>query len=70
MEGAVKLSFRVECPKCRWGYGPKPGDINEGYLKATCGHCQNVFFFKVAVNEVKVEVCQELSEGNPCKPAS
>jgi hypothetical protein len=62
----MKLVFRVECPKCHWGYSIKSDHINRGFLKATCYHCDNQFFFKVTVSGFQTEVLQELPEGVPC----
>jgi hypothetical protein len=45
----------------------KTDHINQGFLKATCYHCDNQFFFKVTVSGVQTEVLQELPEGVPCK---
>jgi hypothetical protein len=41
--------------------------VNEGFLKGKCQHCGNVFFFKVTVMGVTVEVSQDLPEGVPCR---
>jgi len=66
----MKLMFRVECPKCLWGYGPSPNDVNQGFVEAKCQHCGNAFFFKITVNDVKVEVKQILPNDVPCHSAS
>jgi hypothetical protein len=63
----MKIGFRIECPQCHWGHSFKDSYVNEGFLKGKCEHCGNIFFFKVTVTGVNIEVCQALSENTPCK---
>lgn len=55
----MKMAFRIECPKCYWGHSFSNDYINMGYLKGKCDHCGNIFFFKVQVMGVKIEICQD-----------
>ena len=64
------MTFRIECPKCHWGYEFKDSFINKGFLKGKCQHCENEFFFKITVTGVNVEVTQELPEDTPCRRVS
>jgi len=57
----MKLTFRVECPHCHWGYAMTESDINKGFIKAQCSHCQNTFFFKISVTGVNIEVQKEIN---------
>jgi hypothetical protein len=59
------MTFRIECPKCHWGHEFRDSYINKGFLKGACDHCENVFFFKVSVTGVDVQVCQELPNDTP-----
>jgi hypothetical protein len=63
----MKITFRIECPQCHWGHDLRDDYVNEGFLKGKCQHCGNVFFFKVAVMGMTVEVSQELPKGVPCR---
>ena len=63
----MNLAFRMDCPKCKWGYAPLNSHINQGFLKGKCTHCENKFFFKITVTGINMEVEQELPEGQPCK---
>jgi hypothetical protein len=37
-----------------------------GFLKGKCDHCGNVFFFKITITGINVDVLQEIPEGTPC----
>lgn len=50
------LSIRIECPICGWGYKYHNKDINQGYRKALCHHCNNTFTFKITINNICVSV--------------
>jgi hypothetical protein len=62
----MEISFRIECPKCHWGFEFQNFYINQGYLKGKCNHCRNEFFFKVTVMGFKINVSQKLPKGVPC----
>lgn len=62
------MNFRVECPHCKWGHPIKTSNINQGYLKAYCLHCNKKFFYKVMVKGVEVDFIKELPEDIPCGP--
>ena len=55
----MTTAVRIECPKCRWGFKYKDSHINQGFLKAKCKHCSNLFFFKITLTGVNVEVFQD-----------
>ena len=54
------MTFRIECPRCHWGHEFRDSYINKGFLKGVCQHCGNIFFFKITVMGVDVQICQEL----------
>jgi len=56
------LTFRIECPKCKWGVEFKDRYANAGWLTLRCHHCDNEFYTKITISGVKVETCQELPE--------
>lgn len=62
------MNFRVECPHCKWGHPIRTAYINQGYLKATCNHCSETFFYKIVVKGIEVDYVKELPEGVPCSP--
>jgi transposase-like protein len=55
----MKVAFRIECPKCKWGHPFSNEYINQGFVKGKCNHCGNVFFFKISMTGFSVEVSQE-----------
>ena len=57
------MNFRVECPKCHWGYGVKNDQINAGYLRVTCSHCGNQFWFILTLSDIRLHVSQDLPKG-------
>jgi predicted Zn finger-like uncharacterized protein len=57
------MHLRVECPKCGWGYAVKDAQLNMGYVKVTCDHCSNEFWFKLTVSDINLKVSQDLPEG-------
>lgn len=63
----MKISFRVECPFCKWGYKILSSHINQGYLKTVCLHCRNRFYFKIAITGVQIDVQKELTNDIPCR---
>jgi len=63
----MQLTFRIECPECNWGHKFRDAYVNEGWLKGKCHHCGNIFFWKIKVTGVQIEVDQNLPEGKPCK---
>jgi hypothetical protein len=62
----MKLAFRIECPHCKWGVEFRDSYVNQGWLELECYHCDNAFFTKVSVPEVKIEIEKEMAEGLPC----
>lgn len=62
---AVKIAFRVDCPKCRWGFPMRQADINVGYLVAKCEHCENIFYYRIIVSGIEIIIHQDLPEGAP-----
>jgi predicted Zn finger-like uncharacterized protein len=57
------MHFRVECPKCGWGYAVKDAQINAGFIRVTCDHCRNRFWFKLTLSDINLKVSQDLPEG-------
>jgi phage FluMu protein Com len=64
--GVMKISFRIECPHCKWGYPWNDNYVNQGWMKLKCPHCEKTFFNKVTVTGITVESGKELPEGVPC----
>ena len=52
----MQMTFRIECPNCNWGHEFKNSYINQGYLKTRCQHCKELFFFKIIVGNVHIDV--------------
>lgn len=59
----MKRRFVVDCPLCHWGHKNRMTDINKGYLRAKCGNCGNLYFYRIDVNDIKVAVHQDLPDG-------
>ena len=62
----MQIPFRIECPHCHWGHTFKDSYINQGYLKGKCEHCGELFFIKITVTGVNVEISKELPANIPC----
>lgn len=62
----MMFTFRIECPKCKWGHEFRDSYVNQGWLKLCCSHCDNEFFTKITVSGVNVDTRQELPDGMPC----
>jgi hypothetical protein len=54
-----KFEIRIECPKCCWGYAYRHEEVNKGYRKAKCIHCGNEFWYKITINKIDIDVCQD-----------
>lgn len=51
----MKISFRIDCPHCRWGYPWNNNDVNMGWIYAHCKHCDKKFWFRITINDIKIE---------------
>ena len=63
----MQMTFRMDCPACKWGNKIKSSYINQGILKIKCSHCGKPFYFKVTVTGINIEVFQEKPKNSPCK---
>lgn len=50
----MKMTFRLECPRCQWGQTFRDSYINMGWLELECSHCGKTYFTKIAVTGVSV----------------
>jgi hypothetical protein len=53
----MKITFRIDCPH---------KNVNMGFLKATCRHCEKQFFFKITVTGINIEIKKKLDPDIPC----
>lgn len=51
----MKISFRLECPNCKWGYVWSDNYVNQGWLVLKCHHCDNNFYLKISIPTVNIE---------------
>ena len=63
----MKMTFRIECPLCKWGNQWNDGYINMGWIGLICTHCEEKFFAKITINDIKVEITDSLPEDVPCQ---
>ena len=47
----MKMTFRIECPLCKWGNQWNDGYINMGWIGLNCTHCEEKFFAKITIND-------------------
>ena len=63
----MKISFRIDCPHCHWGYPWSDRYVNTGWLILRCGHCNDTFCLKINIPVVQVETEKILPKGEPCQ---
>ncbi len=55
----MKLAFRIECPRCHYGYEWRDAYVNQGWLELRCNHCDEMFYTKINIPTVSVETSAE-----------
>ena len=58
----MKISFRLECPHCKWGHPWHDKYVNMGWVNLTCHHCEKKFYTKIAITGVDVNTQKEPPE--------
>ena len=61
----MKITFRLECPHCKWGHEWRNDFVNMGWLELFCNHCDKSFFAKISIPEVKVETSPNIPDDVP-----
>jgi len=60
----MKITFRLECPHCKWGCPWNDKYVNMGWISLACAHCGKKFYTKITITGVGVDTRKELPDFN------